>query len=255
MRTRFNYDESSDEELVAKHQAGDEEAMVVLYARWAPVLTRQGRQRGLSPADAEGVGHEALTEAVANFDPAYQVRFKTFLFSRWKWRLKDQLRRGPGGMIGFRTMDGTDVERLKEARQRLTSWEELSDDRVPHIRIGEDFTETIASYDWIRWVDAQVRGALKEGPAPARQLWVWVERLRRWGGDPHMNDTELAELFGCNKSTIGRDRALIGRLLQEFMHQLRDEDDIDSAWNGRAITGPEPGAPVHERKEENDDNA
>lgn len=226
--------EQTDEELVERYQAGDEEAFVVLYVRYGPTLAREGRRRGLSPEDAASLGHFALIEAAERFDPARHNSFRTFLWITWKRRLQDHFRKGPAGFTGFRTKDGTDVKKLQEARASLSGDADLA-----FVPSGEDQAEIVASYDFIRWADGELRAAILAGHAPERQLAVWVECLRRWAGIPHLSDTEIADVFGCNKSTVGRDRFFLGALFRE-LQRLRDEQDLTTLADpneGRA-TGP-----------------
>lgn len=214
--------EMSDEELVDRYRAGDLAALVVLNARHHVPLTNHGVRRGLTKEDSTSLAHIVLIEAATRFDASRHSCFKDFLWLTWGRRMQDEFRKGPGGLTGFRTADGTDVDALQEARAGLSGDAELVNSPA-----GTDPADVVASDHWIVWMNARMKKAILDGPNPRRQLEVWTQTLRRWSGLPYLSDAEIADKFGCHKSTVSRDRSFLADLYRELLAEEQDSSDDD----------------------------
>lgn len=212
--------EMSDEELVDRYQAGDLAALVVLHTRHHVPLTNYGVRRGLAKDDSASLAHIVLIEAATRFDASHQRCFKDFLWLTWGRRMQDEFKKGPGGLTGFRTKDGTDVEALREARAGLSRDAELVDSPG-----GTDPADVVASGDWILWMNTRMKKAILTGPSPRRQLEVWTQTLRRWNNLPYLSDGEIADKFGRHKSTVSRDRTFLAALYRELLAEEQDRSD------------------------------
>ena len=212
--------ELSDEELVARFQAGDIEAITALHGRHHLPLRSHSRNRGLPDDDASSLASVVLIEAATRFDASRTSRFKTLLWLTWGRRMQDEFRKGPGGLRGFRTTDGFDVEAMQEARRRLSG-----DAQADDVSGGTDPADSVASDGWIAWASSEIEKSLPSGPTGIRRLAVWNQTLRRAAGLPFLSDGDIADKFSCDKSTVSRDHSFLEARFRELLAEERDQDD------------------------------
>ncbi|MGD8375974.1 MAG: RNA polymerase sigma factor [Acidobacteriota bacterium] len=158
--------ETSDEELMARFQAGDRESFALLAGRYAtPLYALASRYLGRRE-DAEEIRQEALMKAFAQarrFRP--DGRFRSWIY-RIALNLCHDRRR----------------------RSRRLRWSSLEDEAEPAAAPTEDLVQR-------REESARVRAALEQLPEEQRSVLV----LKEYEG---LKFREIAEVLECPESTV-----------------------------------------------------
>lgn len=189
--------EPTDEELMARYQAGDAQALGVLYDRYANRLKAFAWQQGARRP--EDVVQDAFMRVVRNGGSFKgNAKFKTWLFSIARNLCIDASRRDR-----FRVMPSLD--------------QPMRDDRTQ--TLGDRVADTSPQGDGLRALaDRQFLGDFEEALAslPDEQREVFV--MRQTSG---MAFADIAQVVGCGENTVkSRMRYALTALRKALEHHL-----------------------------------